>query len=469
MRCCVTENTFDVVVIGAGPGGYVASIRAAQLGMKVACVEAGELGGVCNNSGCIPTKALLESAAMAQRLGQMKDYGIQVGKVDLDLGVAVRRSRKIAAQGARGIGFLFKKNGVSLFQGRGRLAGDGKVVVQGAEGSRELAAKHIILATGSRPQELPMLKPDGDRIWNSSHALVQERPPASLVVVGAGAIGMEFADIFASFGTQVTVIEAMPHVLPLEDVEVAEVVARAFRKRGIKLLAGAMVKEADLAGEGVRLDVEIAAGKNEVVEAERVLVAVGRQPVLTGLGLEEAGVEVKDGFIAVDDRLATNVPGVYAIGDVARPPLLAHKASHEGVAAVGSIVGDELAGVDLDNIPNVTYCHPEVASVGLTEAAAEAQGLEFEVGKAPFMANGRARAAGVVEGFVKIIRDVEYDAVLGAHIVGPNASELIGEFVMARYLEGTVDDVERVMHPHPTLSENIGEAALAAFGRAIHM
>lgn len=349
------------------------------------------------------------------------------------------------------------------------MAGDGKVVVQGAEGSRELAAKHIILATGSRPQELPMLKPDGDRIWNSSHALVQERPPASLVVVGAGAIGMEFADIFASFGTQVTVIEAMPHVLPLEDVEVAEVVARAFRKRGIKLLAGAMVKEADLAGEGVRLDVEIAAGKNEVVEAERVLVAVGRQPVLTGLGLEEAGVEVKDGFIAVDDRLATNVPGVYAIGDVARPPLLAHKASHEGVAAVGSIVGDELAGVDLDNIPNVTYCHPEVASVGLTEAAAEAQGLEFEVGKAPFMANGRARAAGVVEGFVKIIRDVEYDAVLGAHIVGPNASELIGEFVMARYLEGTVDDVERVMHPHPTLSENIGEAALAAFGRAIHM
>jgi len=437
--------------------------------MKTACVEAGELGGVCNNAGCIPTKALLESAMLARRMKGLAQFGIKVGKVELDLGAAAKRGKRVADQGAKGVAFLFKKNGVELIKGRARLAGDGKVLVRNGDAEQTLKAKHIIVATGSRPQELPMLKADGDRVWNSNHAVFPASAPASLAIIGAGAIGMEFADVFASFGTKVTVIEALPRILPLEDEDVSEVVAKVFGKRGIELLPGARVEKAEIEKDRVRLEVKTADDETKAVEAERVLIAVGRAPLVEDLGLEEAGVKLENAFIAVDRRLATSAPGVYAIGDVAGPPLLAHKASHEGIAVVEAIAGDEHAGLDYDNIPNVTYCSPEVASVGLTEAAAREKGLDIQVGTFPFSANGRARTAGSVDGFVKVIRDVRYDEILGAHMVGPHVSEMIGEIVLARCLESTVEELERAIHPHPTLSESLAEAALAALGRAIHM
>jgi dihydrolipoamide dehydrogenase len=475
-------DKYDVVVIGGGPGGYVAAIKAAQLGMKVACVEAQKLGGVCNNWGCIPTKAMLESAKYARKVGELSDYGIKVGEVQLDLGTAAKRAADVAGQGAKGTAYLLKKNNIDHVQGWGRIAGKGKVEVtpgknagHGDEGpgkdgeKRTLEAKNIILATGSRPKSLPMLEIDGDRVWSSDHAVYAAKAPASIGIIGAGAIGMEFADVFASFGSEVTVIEALDRVLPLEDEESSKVVARAYKKRGIKLLEGATVEKAETRKTKVRLTVKTAKGKAEQVEFERVLVAIGRAAILDDLGLEEAGVKVEKGFIAIDDKMRTSVEGIYAIGDCAGPPLLAHKASHEGIAAVEHIAGDEHAGVDYGNIPAVTYCHPEVASCGMTEAQAREAGHELDVGKFPFSANGRARTAGETEGHVKIIRDRKYGEVLGAHIVGSNASELIGEFIVGRHLETTAEELDRAMHPHPTLSEAIAEAALASLGHALHI
>jgi len=465
----VADNAFDVIVIGSGPGGYVAAIRAAQLGLKVACVEASKLGGVCNNVGCIPTKALLESASYARRVEHLSDFGIEVGKVELNLGKAGVRARKVAEQGAKGVGFLFKKNKVELVQGWGRLLGGGKVSVSGEQGERTLEAKHIIIATGSRPRSLPILQIDGDRVLSSDHAVFPEAAPATLGIIGAGAIGMEFADVYASFGTKVTLIEAMDRILPLEDEDSSALLARLYRKRGIDVLEGVRVEKADVGENGVKLTLTGKDGKSSEIEVERVLVAVGRAPIIEDIGLETAGVEVEKGFIKVDEYMRTNVPGVYAIGDVARPPLLAHKASHEGIVCVEAIAGEAHGGVDYANIPSVTYCHPEVASVGLTEAKARELGLDIEVGSFPFSASGRARTAGETDGFVKVIRDRRYSEILGAHIVGPHASELIGEFVVGRHLETTAEEMERAMHPHPTLSESIAEAALAALGRAIHI
>jgi len=466
----VAENSYDVVVIGAGPGGYVAAIRAAQLGMKTACVEASDkLGGVCNNWGCIPTKALLESAHYARKITGLGDFGIQVGDVKLDLGTAAKRARKVADQGSKGVAYLFKKNGVEHVKGWGRLAGQGKVVVTGGDGERTLQAKHIIIATGSRPRDLPILKIDGERVWSSDHALYPEKVPGSIAIIGAGAIGMEFADIYNSFGAKVTIIEAMERVLPLEDKDSSATVEKAYRKRGIEVLTGARLEKADVGKDGVKLTVQPAKGDAQQIEAEVVLVAVGRAPNVQDIGLEQVGVKVERGAIVVDDYLQTNVPGVYAIGDVARPPLLAHKASHEGIVVVERIAGDEHARVDYANIPSVTYCYPEVASVGMTEDAARKAGYDVEVGVFPWSANGRARTAGETEGFVKIVRDKRYSELLGAHIVGPQASELIAEFVLGRHLESTAEEMERAMHPHPTLSEAIAEAALASLGRALHI
>ena len=465
----MADDRFDVVVIGSGPGGYVAAIRAAQLGMKVACVEADKLGGVCNNWGCIPTKAMLESAHYAARLGELAEFGIQVGEVKLDIATAAKRAKKVAEQGARGVAFLFKKNNIEHVKGWGRLAGKGKVAVKGEDGERVLEAKNIILATGSRARDLPILKIDGDRVWSSDHAVFPSSMPESLAVIGAGAVGMEFADVYASFGAKVTIIEALDRVLPNEDKESSAAVEKSFRKRGIEVLAGARLDKATVGKQGVKLVVQTKNGKTQTLDVERVLVAVGRAPVVDNIGLETAGVKVERGFITVDAQMRTNVPGIYAIGDVARPPLLAHKAMHEGVAAAEAIAGDPHAGVDYDNIPSVTYCHPEVASVGLTEEAARQRGLDIEVGVFPFSANGRARTAGDTEGFVKVIRDKRYSELLGAHIVGAHASELIGEFVVGRRLETTVEELDRAMHPHPTLSEAIAEAALAALGRVMHM
>jgi dihydrolipoamide dehydrogenase len=464
----VAETKYDLIVIGAGPGGYVAAIRGAQLGMKVACVEAGNLGGVCNNVGCIPTKALLESAKYAKKSGSLAEFGVNVGEVKLDLGVAGKRAKKVAESGSKGVAFLFKKNKVDLIVGWARLAGNGKVEVEGKEKST-LTATHIILATGSRPRSLPMLKIDGERVWSSDTAVFPTGAPKSLAIVGAGAIGMEFADVYNAFGTKVTIIEALDQVLPLEDHECAAVVEKSYRKRGMDILTGARLEKADVKADGVTLTVNGKDGKAQTVEAEHVLVAVGRAPIIDDIGLEQAGVKTERGSIVVDDRLETSAKGVYAIGDCAKAPLLAHKASHEGIVLVENLAGQGHGWVDYNNIPNVTYCHPEVASCGLTEKAAREKGLDITIGMFPWSANGRARTAGETEGFVKIIRDAKYSEILGAHIVGPNASELIGEFILGRHLEATVEEMERAMHPHPTLSEAIAEAALSALGRVIHI
>jgi dihydrolipoamide dehydrogenase len=469
----VADKDFDLIVIGAGPGGYVAAIRGAQLGMKVACVEAGGpsggLGGVCNNIGCIPTKAMLESAKYARKAGSLKGYGVDVGEVKLDIAVAGKRAGTVASQGAKGVGFLFKKNKIEHVVGWGRLAGNGKVEVEGKDGTRTLSGKHIIIATGSRPRDLPILKFDGERVWSSDQAVFPKSLPASIGIIGAGAIGMEFADVYNAFGSKVTVIEALEQVLPLEDADCAAVVEKSYKKRGIDMLVGARLEKADVGKKGVKLHVKAKDGKTQEIAVDVVLVAVGRAPIIEDIGLDKAGVKTDRGFIVVDDMLQTTAQNVYAIGDVAKPPLLAHKASHEGMVVVEHIAGQGHGMVDYNNIPSVTYCHPEVASVGLTEQAAKEKGLDIEVGTFPFSANGRARTAGETDGFVKIIRDRKYSEIVGAHIVGPSASELIAEFVIGRHLESTAEELEKAMHPHPTLSEAVAEAALASLGRVVHM
>lgn len=466
-------DNFDLVVIGAGPGGYVAAIRGAQLGMTVACVEVGDapggLGGVCNNTGCIPTKAMLESAKYAKKAGSLKDFGVNVGEVTLDITVASKRASSVASQGAKGVGFLFKKNKIESITGWGRLAGNGKVEVEGKDGKRTIIGKNIIIATGSRPRDLPILKFDGKRVWSSDQAVFPKELPASIGIIGAGAIGMEFADVYNAFGSKVTVIEALEQVLPLEDADCASVVEKSYKKRGIDILTGARLEKADVGKSNVKLHVKGKDGKTQEVTVDVVLVAVGRAPIVDDIGLDKAGVKTERGAIVVDDNLQTTAKNVYAIGDVAKPPLLAHKASHEGIAVVENIAGVGHGMIDYNNIPSVTYCHPEVASVGLTEKAAKEKGLDIEVGSFPWSANGRARTSGETEGFVKIIRDRKYSEIIGAHIVGPSASELIAEFVIGRHLESTVEEMEKAIHPHPTLSEAVAEAALAALGRVIHM
>ncbi len=467
----MADNSFDIVVIGAGPGGYVAAFRAAQLGFKTACVEEQFLGGVCLNIGCIPTKALLESAAMITHLGHAKEFGVEIGQLKTDMAQAVKRSRQVSDRLVKGIGFLFKKNKVTHIDGRGRLAGGGKVEVTAKDGKKQtIAAKHVIVATGSRPKDLPFLKIDHDRVWDSTDAMMAQEAPKTLAVVGAGAIGCEFADVYAAFGTKVIVIEAMDRILPLEDRDCSAVVEKSYKKRGMEVYTGARLEKAEVGKGGAKLTIRTSKGETKTIEAERVLSAIGRAPNVEDVGLEKAGVKLTDrGFIQVDRQMRTGVEGIYAIGDVAGPPLLAHKGSHEGVACVEAIHGDPHAGIDYSNIPNCTYCHPEVASVGLTEEQAREKGHDVEVGVFPWTANGRALTAGETDGFVKVIRDRKYSEVLGAHIVGPHATELIAEFVVGRHLETTVEEMDRAMHPHPTLSEAVGEAALAALGHALHI
>jgi dihydrolipoamide dehydrogenase len=465
------DYDFDIVVLGAGPAGYVAAIRAAQLGYRTACIEADRLGGVCLNWGCIPTKALLESAALLHRLAEAAKFGVEVGSVKPNLAVAVRRSREVADRLQKGVGFLFKKNRVDHVRGRGRLLDARTVEVVDDQGApQRLRARHVILATGSRPRDLPVVPIDHETVWDSTDAMLAEAVPPRLAVVGAGAIGCEFADVYQAFGAKVTMIEALDRVLPLEDRDVSAVVERTFRRRGMEILTGATVERAEIGRDGARLHVRTAEGASKTIEADRVLSAVGRVPNVENLGLESVGVvRTERGFVQVDRRLRTNVEGVYAIGDLAGPPLLAHKGSHEGIACVEAIHGDPHAGVDYGNIPNCTYCHPEVASVGLTEEQARAQGYDVDVGIFPWTANGRALTGGETEGFVKIVRDKRYSEILGAHLVGPHVTELVAEFVVARHLESTVEELERAMHPHPTLSEAVAEAALAALGQPLHI
>ncbi|MFL5538474.1 MAG: dihydrolipoyl dehydrogenase, partial [Longimicrobiaceae bacterium] len=360
---------------------------------------------------------------------------------------------------------------VTHVAGRGRLAGKGKVEVTGKDGKKQtVTAKHVIIATGSRPRDLPFLKIDHGRVWDSTDAMMAQQPPKSLAIVGAGAIGCEFADVYAAFGTQVTIIEVVDRILPLEDGDCSAVVEKSYRTRGMNVLTGTRLEKAEIGKDGVKLTVKTPKGETQVVEAERVLSAIGRAPLVEDIGLKEAGVKLDErGFIAIDRQMKTSVEGIYAIGDVAGPPLLAHKGSHEGVQCVEAIHGDPHAGIDYGNIPNCTYCHPEVASVGLTEEQAREKGSDIEVGSFPWTANGRALTAGETEGFVKIIRDKKYSELLGAHIVGPHATELIAEFVVGRHLESTAEEMDRAIHPHPTLSEAIGEAALASLGHALHI
>ena len=462
---------FDLIIIGSGPGGYVAAIRAAQLGMNAACVETDELGGVCLNIGCIPTKAMLSSAFLVNEMKDGEQHGIVAKELTFDLAPAQARSRRVAEQMAKGVGFLFKKNKVTHIQGYGRLLAAGSVEVEAEDGSKTvLEAAHVIIATGSRPRDLPVLEIDEDRIWSSTGALMQEKAPGSLFVVGAGAIGMEFADIYESYGTKVTVIEALDRILPLEDAEVSKFMERTYKKRGVDVHTGAFFQSAHIEEDGVTVTYKDKEGEQQTVKVDYVLSAVGRIPNSEDVGLEAAGVKVDErGAIVVDDQLRTNVAGVYALGDVAGHQLLAHKASHEGIVCVEHIAGRGHRTVDYGNVPNCTYCHPEVASVGLTEEEAREQGYEVEVGKFPWVANGRAVASGHAEGFVKIIRDQKYSEILGAHIVGTHATELIAEFVVGKHLESTVEELEKAMHPHPTLSETVAEGALAALGRPIHI
>ncbi|MGD2070090.1 MAG: dihydrolipoyl dehydrogenase [Gemmatimonadota bacterium] len=464
------NDSFDLVIVGSGPGGYVAAIRAAQLGMEVACVEDRDLGGVCLNIGCIPTKSLLTSALLVNEMKGGEKHGISAENLTFDLGPAQERSGKVADQMRRGVGHLFKKNGITHVQGYGRLAGRGEVEVQTEDGPRTLSADHVIVATGSRPRGLPFLEIDEDRVLSSTGALQQTSAPESLFVVGAGAIGMEFADIFDSYGSQVTIVEALERILPLEDEDVSKFMERTYKKRGMDIYTSARLESAEVREDGVHVSFKDAKGDDHEMDVDRVLLAVGRQPNTEDVGLDSVGVETDDhGFIVVDELLRTNVEGVYALGDCAGNQLLAHKASHEGIVCVEHIAGQGHGTVDYANVPNCTYCHPEVASVGLTEGQAKERGFDVQVGKFPWVGVGRAVAAGHTDGFIKVVRDTKYSEILGAHIVGPHATELIAEFVLGRHLESTVEEMEKAIHPHPTLSEGVAEGALAALGRPIHV
>ena len=462
--------SYDVIVLGGGPAGYVCAIRAAQLGLSTAVVEKDKLGGVCVNIGCIPTKALLHSARMADVIAhEAKDLGIEVGAVTTNYGVAMKRSRKVSEQNSKGVEFLMKKHKVTVLKGTGSLLPGRKVKV-GAE--THDAKKAIVIATGSRVKGIPQigLGINQTTVISSDEALFLEKAPATLAVIGAGAVGCEFADIFNAFGSKVTLIEALPRILPIEDAECSDALAKSYKKRGIEVFAGAKVTKADVGKDSVTLTLDVG-GKVQTVVAEKVLMAAGRAVNTEEMGFKEAGVELTDrGWVKVNlTTLETTAPGIYCIGDVAGPPMLAHKGSREGMCVAERIAGQTPHPIRYDNIPSVTYCHPEVASIGLTEEQCKEKQLDYQVGRFPFSANGRARASNETEGFVKIIRDKKYSEILGAHIVGGHASEMIHELAVARENEYTVEEIDLTVHAHPTLSEAIAEAALDSMGRAIHI
>ena len=461
-------NSFDVIVLGGGPAGYVCAIRCAQLGLSAAVVEQEKLGGVCVNIGCIPTKALLHSAYIANLLKESKDFGVEAGSVKTDYGVAMKRSRRVSDQNSKGVEFLMKKNKITVVKGTGVLQ-PGKKVKVGADVYE--AKKAVVIATGSRVKGIPQigLEINKTTVISSDEALLMERVPASLAIIGAGAVGMEFADIFNAFGVTVTLIEALPRILPIEDAEASDALSKSYRKRGIEVIAGAKVTKANVGKDKVTLDVE-AGGEKKQVTAAAVLMAAGRAVNTENIGLKECGIQLTErGFIKVDKSLQTSSAGYYAIGDVAGPPMLAHKGSREGIVVAELIAGQKPHPIKYDNVPSVTYCHPEVASIGLTEDQCKEKKLDYVAGRFPFSANGRARGTGETEGFVKILRDKKYGEILGAHIVGSQASEMIHELAVARENEYTVEEVELTIHAHPTMSEAVAEAALDSLGRVIHV
>ncbi|MCX6333914.1 MAG: dihydrolipoyl dehydrogenase [Bacteroidia bacterium] len=461
---------YDVIIIGSGPGGYVAAIRASQLKMKVAVIEKAELGGICLNWGCIPTKSLLKSAQVFEYLTHASDYGISVtGEVKPDFGAMIARSRSVANGMSKGIQFLFKKNNIIHIKGYGRLAGGNSVEVEDPEGKKKTySAKHIILATGARSKELPNIKQDGEKIIGYREAMTLPEQPESMVVVGSGAIGSEFANFYQAIGTQVTLVEFLPRVVPNEDEEVSKQLERSFRKLKMKVMTDSSVESVDTSNEKCKVSIKTPKG-TEIVEADIVLSAVGVTTNLEDIGLEKAGIKTEKGKVVVDDFYRTSVPGVYAIGDIVHGPALAHVASAEGIICVEKIAGREVEPLDYNNIPGCTYTNPEIASVGYTEAAARETGREIKVGKFPFTASGKASASGAKDGFIKLIFDAAYGELLGAHMIGANVTEMIAEVVVARKLETTAHEIIKAVHPHPTMSEAIMEAAAAAYGEVIHL
>jgi dihydrolipoamide dehydrogenase len=464
--------SFDVIFLGGGPAGYVGAIRCAQLGLNTAVVEREGLGGTCVLWGCIPAKALLEAGHIADRLKHAAEFGVTPGDVKLDFGVAMKRSRAVSTQNSKGVEFLFKKNKITWIKGTAKLAGKNAVSVKTADGKEEKhdAKKAVVISTGSRVKGLPQvgLELNKKTVISSDEALILEKAPKSIIIVGAGAVGSEFADVFNAFGSQVTLVEVMPSVLPVEDADSSKEVERSFRKRGIAVLTGAKISNVKVGKDSVSMSIE-AGGEKKDYKADIVLVAAGRAPNIEDIGLKEQGVQLTErGFVKINERMETSVKGLYAIGDVAGPPMLAHKGEREGMIVAEVIAGHHAQVLDYTNIPGATYCHPEVASVGLTEQQCKDKKLEYKVGKFPFSANGRARTSGETEGFVKIIRGAKYGEILGAHIVGAHATEMIHELVVARTNEFTVEEIDLAVHAHPTLSEAIAEAALDSLGRMIH-
>jgi dihydrolipoamide dehydrogenase len=471
------DTSFDVIIIGAGPGGYVTAIRAAQLGFKTAVVEKAYFGGICNNWGCIPTKALLRSAEVFHLMQHAKDYGLSAEKISFDLQAVVQRSRGVVKRLNDGVGYLFKKNKVTVIWGEATLDAPGKLTVKkssveapkGALGEGSYQAKHIIVATGARPRELPGLERDKKLIWTYFEAMVPDKMPKSLLVVGSGAIGIEFASFFRTMGAEVTVVEVLPQILPVEDIEISKFAHKAFEKQGIKLLINTKVTKLEKKSDSVVATIDDGKGKPQSIEFDRVISAVGVVGNIENLGLEKLGVKTERGCIVIDGFCKTNVPGIYAIGDVAGPPMLAHKAEHEGVVCVEAIKGMHPHPMDKNLIPGCTYCHPQVASVGLTEAMAKEGGREIRVGRFPFVGNGKAIALGEDQGLVKVIFDKKTGQLLGAHMIGAEVTELIQGYVVAMNLETTEEELMHTIFPHPTLSEMMKEAVLDAYGRVLNM
>ena len=465
----MAQEQFDLIIIGSGPGGYVAGIRAGQLGLKAAVVEKDpKFGGTCGLRGCIPTKALLHTAAVLDDIRDAGELGVQVAEPTLDIVKAQDRKQKVVDANAKGIDFLFKKNKVTGLRGVGRITGPHEVEVEGKDGKQSYGAKFIMIATGSVPRDIPIAPADGERILNSDHILELKQVPGSLAVLGAGAVGTEFASIYASFGSKVTLIEMLPRCLPIEDEEVSAELQRALRKRGLEVMTGAKLASVERTESGLKLNLE--GGKKNVVEADMLLVAIGRRPVTENLGLEALGIELERGYVKVDlATMQTAVPHIYAVGDVINTPWLAHVASAEGILAVEHMAGQKVRPINYDRVPSCTYCEPEVASVGLTEAKARERGYDVQTGKFPLSALGKARILGKTAGFVKVVREKKYDELLGIHIIGVHATDLIAEACVALQMEGTDEELFRTMHAHPTLSEAVMEAAHAAHGQAIHI
>jgi dihydrolipoamide dehydrogenase len=460
----MASHKVDVAVVGTGPGGYVAAIRCAQLGLSVAAVEDDRPGGVCLNWGCIPTKALLRNAEVLHLVERAGDFGIKVDNVQPDYAAAVKRSRSVADRMAKGIEFLFRKNKITLFRGTGTLRSATTVEVKGSSGTDTIEARAVIAGTGSEARSLPGVTIDEKVVLSSTGAVSSEHRPASLIIIGAGAVGVEFADVYRAYGTEVTILEALDRVVPIEDVDVSSQLARSFGKRGITLKTGVKVSAVKVGPKGATVETD-----GGSLQAEQVLMAVGRAARTKGIGLEALGVALDRGFVKVSPRMETSAKGLYAIGDMAGPPLLAHKAMAEGVVAAEAIAGRNPRPVEYANVPSCTYCRPQIASIGVTEAKARENGRELSIGKFPFTASGKAVALGETDGFVKVVADKATGEILGVHIIGPEATEIIHEFAVGRTLEATLDEIMHTIHAHPTLSEAAFEATLAALGQAIHI